>query len=149
MVTIDKLDMGIYVQYARRTQMLEQISEQYHLDQASSIPAQIKVYDAYPKPLEIDILLGSRITQNPWAFFLPPPKFRFQRRAPFGFFRVAPSLGSFEKEEEDEERLAEIECETEEDKKDKKVLQACFAQIEKINGWMGFIVGRIGQFLIG
>jgi len=77
MVTIDKLDMGIYVQYARRTQMLEQISEQYHLDQASSIPAQIKVYDAYPKPLEIDILLGSRITQNPWAFFLPPPKFRF------------------------------------------------------------------------
>jgi len=147
MVTIDKLDMGIYVQYARRTQMLEQISEQYHLEQASSIPAQIRVYDFSPKPLEIDILLGSRITQTPWAYFFPPPKFRFQRRSPFGFFRVAPSLGSFEKEEEDEDRLEEIKCETEDDKKAKKILKSCFAQIEKINEWMGFIIGRVGQFL--
>ena len=38
---------------------------------------------------------------------------------------------------------------TEEEKKEKQILQTCFQQIEKINGWMGFIVGRIGQFLMG
>lgn len=149
MTTIDKLDMGIYIQYARRTQMVEQTTQQYHLDEASSIPAQIQVLDFYPKPLEIDILLGSRIIQTPWAYFFPPPKFRFQRRSPFGFFRVAPSLGSFEKEEEDAERLEEIECETEDEKKAKKALKSCFTQIGKINEWMGFIIGRIGQFLQG
>ena len=149
MTTIDKLDMGIYIQYARRTQMVEQISQQYHLDEASSIPAQIRVFDFSPKPLEIDILLGIRIVQTPWAYFFPPPKFRFQRRSPFGFFRVAPSLGSFEKEDEDEERLNDIDCETEDEKKEKKVLQSCFVQIGKINEWMGFIIGRICQFLQG
>lgn len=149
MTTIDKLDMGIYIQYARRTQMVEQINQQYRLDEASSIPAQIRVLDFSPKPLEIDILLGSRIVQTPWAYFFPPPKFQFQRRSPFGFFRVAPSLGSFEKEDEDEERLDEIECETEDEKKQKKALKSCFAQIGKINEWIGFIIGRVGQFLQG
>ncbi len=149
MATIDKLDMGIYVQYARRTEMLEQINEQFHLNEAASIPAQIKVEAFYPKPLEIDILLGSRITQTPWALFPPPPTHQLRRRSSFGFFRVAPTLGSFEKEEEDMNRLAQIECSTEEEKKEKQILQTCFQQIEKINGWMGFIVGRIGQFLMG
>lgn len=149
MTTIDKLDIGIYVEYAKRTQLVEQISQQYHLDQAGSIPPQIQVLDFYPKPLEIDILLGTRIVQPPWALFFPPPKFTFQRRSPFGFFRVAPSLGSFDKEEEDERHLEEIECETEDEKKEKKVLESCFTQIKKINDWMGFIIGRVGQFLQG
>lgn len=149
MTTIDKLDVGIYVQYARRTQMLEQISEQYHLDEASSIPAQIMVVDLYPKLTEMDILLGIVPVKNPWAFFLPPTQFRFQRRSSFGFFRVAPSLGSFEEEEEDEHRLEEIECENEEEEKEKKSIQACFQQIKKINSWLSFIVGRVGQFLQG
>ncbi|MFI5343016.1 MAG: DUF5399 family protein [Chlamydiales bacterium] len=149
MTTIDKLDMGIYVQYAKRTQLIEQINQQYHLDEAASIPAQIRVLDFSPRPLEIDILLGMRIIQTPWAYFFPPPKFQFQRRSPFGFFRVAPSLGSFEKEEDDESVLDEMECETEDEKKEQKVLKSCFAQIGKINEWMGFIIGRIGQFLQG
>lgn len=149
MTTIDKLDIGIYVQYAKRTQMIEQISQQYHLDEAGSIPSQIQVLDLYPKPLEIDILLGMRIIKSPWAFFFPPPKFKFQRRSPFGFFRVAPSLGSFDKEEEDERQLEDVECETEGEIKEKEVLQSCFGQIKLINEWMGFIIGRVGQFLQG
>lgn len=149
MATIDKLDLGIYVQYARRTQMLEQLSQEYHLDEASSIPAQIMIVDLYPKLTEMDLLLGIVPVQNPWAHFLPPPKYRFQRRSPFGFFRVAPSLGSFEEEENDERKLDEIECVDEKEKKEKASIKACFEQIRKINGWLSFIVGRVGQFLQG
>lgn len=149
MTTIDKLDIGIYVQYARRTELLEQINQQYHLQEASSIPTQVRVIDFYPRPLEIDFLLGHRIVQPSWALFHPPPKFRYQRRSPFGFFRVAPSLGSFEKEEENENQFDDIETDTEEEKKEKKILKSCFTQIGKINEWMGFIIGRIGQFLQG
>lgn len=149
MTTIDKLDIGIYIQYARRTNMIEQITQQYHLDQASSIPAQIQVLDYYPKLTEMDVLLGVGIIKNPWAFFFPPPQFRFQRRSPFGFFRVAPSLGSFEEEEENEKELDDVECETEEEENEKKALKNCFEQIKKINNWISFIVGRVGQFLQG
>jgi hypothetical protein len=105
MTTIDKLDMGIYIQYARRTQLIEQINQQYHLDQASSIPPQLSLISLHPRLTEMDILLGVVPVQTPWAHFFPPSQFRFQRRSPFGFFRVAPSLGSFEKEEEKEQEL--------------------------------------------
>lgn len=149
MTTIDKLDIGIYIQYARRTNMIEQINQQYHLDEAASIPPQIQVLDFYPKLSEMDLLLGVSIVQNPWAFFLPPSQFRYQRRSPFGFFRVAPSLGSFEEEEENERELDQVECETEEEEKEKKALKNCFEQIKKINNWISFIVGRVGQFLQG
>jgi hypothetical protein len=149
MTTIDKLDIGIYIQYARRTTMIEQINQQYHLEEAGSIPAQLQVLDVYPKLPEMDRLLGVGVVQNPWAFFFPPPLYRTQRRSPFGFFRVAPSLGSFEEEEENEKELDEVECETEEDEQEKAVLKNCFDQIKKINGWISFIVGRVGQFLQG
>jgi hypothetical protein len=149
MTTIDKLDIGIYVQYARRTQLVEQTNRQYHLQDAASIPPQIQLVDIYPKLTEIDLLLGIVPVQAPWAYFFPPPRFHFQRRSPFGFFRVAPSLGSFDKEDEDEQKLDQTECETEEDEKEKKVIKACFLQIDKINNWLSFIVGRVGQFLQG
>jgi hypothetical protein len=147
--TIDKLDIGIYVQYARRTQMIEQINQEYHLHDAASIPPQTQVLDLYPKQPEIDLLLGTIAVQTPWAFFSPPLRYKFQRRSPFGFFRVAPSLGSFDKEEEKERELEWTACETEEEEKEKKALKSCFEQIRKINSWLSFIVGRVGQFLQG
>lgn len=151
MTTIDNLDIGIYIQYARRTQLIEQINQQYHFEEAAAIPAhvQIQIVDLYPQLTEMDILFGVPATQTPWAYFFPPSRYRFQRRSPFGFFRVAPSLGSFEKEDEDEQKLEQIECETEEDEKKKKALKSCFEQITKINDWLSFIVGRVGQFLQG
>jgi hypothetical protein len=149
MTTIDKLDIGIYIQYARRTQMIEQINQQYHLDEAASIPAQISMINIYPKVSEMDLLLGIVPVQAPWAYFFAPTRYRFQRRSPFGFFRVAPSLGSFEDEDKDEEKLDQVICETEEDEKEKGAIKACFNQIDKINNWLGFIVGRVGQFLQG
>lgn len=148
-VTIDNIDIGVYFQYARRMQMIEQINRQYHFEEASSIPPQLQVVTFYPKLSEIDLLLGIIPLHTPWAYFFPPPKFRFQRRSPFGFFRVAPSLGSFEDQEENEKKLEEVECTTEEEKKEKAAIAACFKQIDTINGWLSFIVGRVGQFLQG
>lgn len=149
MTTIDKLDIGIYVQYARRTQMLEEIGAEYHLDEAASIPSQLVVVNLHPQMQEMDLLLGIVPVQNPWGFFPPPPLYRFQRRSPFGFFRVAPSLGSFNEEEEAEGKLDDVECETEEEEKEKIALKSCFGQIRKINSWLSFIIGRVGQFLQG
>jgi hypothetical protein len=149
MTTIDKLDLNIYIQYARRTQMIEQINQQYHLDEAASIPAQISLVDLYPRISEMELLLGIVPVQSPWAYFFPPKRFRFQRRSPFGFFRVAPSLGSFEKEDDDERKLDEVICETPEEEKEKSAIKGCFDQIDKINTWLSFIVGRVGQFLQG
>lgn len=149
MTTIDKLDINIYLQYARRTQMIEQINQQYHLDEAASIPAQISLVNFYPQISEMDLLLGVVPVQAPWAYFFAPVRYRFQRRSPFGFFRVAPSLGSFEDEDEDERKLDAIPCETEEEEKEKGAIKSCFSQIDKINNWLSFIVGRVGQFLQG
>ncbi|MBA3722276.1 MAG: DUF5399 domain-containing protein [Parachlamydiaceae bacterium] len=149
MATIDKLDNDIYIQYARRTQLIEQINRQYHFEEAASIPPHILLVDIYPKLAEMDILFGISAVHTPWAYFFAPPKYQFQRRSPFGFFRVAPSLGSFEKEGEDERQLDETVCDNEEDEKDKKILKTCFGEIHKINNWLSFIVGRVGQFLQG
>ncbi|MEM1282045.1 MAG: DUF5399 family protein [Chlamydiota bacterium] len=147
--TIDKLDINVNNTYAIRTKMIEQINQQLRLDQAASIPPQTQVVDIYPKLTEMDLLLGIVPYLTPWAYFFPPKKFRFLRRSPFAFYRVAPTLGTLEEQEETEERLEHVETNTPEEKAEKEIIQGCFKQLNKINSWLGFIVGRVGQFLQG
>ena len=149
MTTIDKLDISVNNAYAIRTTMIEQINRQLRLDQAASIPPQTQVIDIYPKLAEIDLLLGLVPYHTPWAYFYPPKRFRSRRRSPFAFHRIVPTLGTLEEQEEAEERIAAYETETPEEKLEKEILLACFKMLNKINGWLGFIVGRIGQFLQG
>lgn len=149
MTTIDKLDIGIYIQYARRTQMIEEINQQYRIFEASSIPPQTTVIDYYPRLTELDILLGVVPAATPWAYFLPPQKFKYQRRSPFAFYRVAPTLGSLDKQEEDTEMLQELPCDSPEEEQEKATILTCFKQISSINDWLSYIVGRVGQFLQG
>lgn len=149
MATIDKLDLSVYNLYAIRTRMVEQINQQLQLDKAASIPPQTQVMDIYPKLTEIDLLLGIVPMHTPWAYFYPPKKFRLIRRSPFAFFRVAPSLGSLEEQEKKEALLESIPCQSPEEEKEKGAIKNCFKQIEQINRWLGYIVGRVGQFLQG
>ena len=149
MATIDKLDISVYNLYAIRTKMIEQINQQYHLEDASSIPPQTSILNIYPKMSEIDLLLGIVPLNAPWAYFYPPKRFRFLRRSPFAFYRVAPSLGSLENQDEMSQALESIECTTPEEEAEKAAISGCFSQIDKINNWLSFIVGRIGQFLQG
>jgi hypothetical protein len=151
MTTIDKLDLSVYNLYALRTTMVEQIQSQLRLDLDSSIPPQTHVLNIYPKMTEMEMLLGVTPMNPPWAFFGPPPKLRKRvvRRSPFAFWRVAPALGSYSEQEEDEERLINYVCEDEEEKEEKEAILGCLKQVTKINGWLGHIVGRLGQFLQG
>ena len=148
MTTIDKLDISVYNLYAMRTMMIEQTNQQFRLDQAASIPPHIQVLDIYPKLTELDILLGIVPLNTPWAYFFPPPRFRFIRRSPFSY-RVIPSLGSYNNQEEEEQKLENISCNTPEEAQEKEALKACFREIGKLNNWLSFIVGRVGQFLQG
>lgn len=149
MATIDKLDISVYNLYAIRTKMIEQINSQLHLEEASSIPPQIQIVDIYPKLTEIDLLLGIVPLHTPWAYFFPPKKFKYLRRSSFAFFRVVPTLGSLEDQAEDSEKLNQVECSTPDEVSEKAAISGCFAIIEKINGWLSFIMGRVGQFLQG
>ncbi len=149
MATIDNLDLNIYNLYAVRTRMIEQLNQQLRLDQASSIPPQIQVLNAYPTMTEIDLLLGITPFNSPWAYFYPPTKFLNKRQSPFGFARILPSLGDEEDQERDERKLAQEECETEEEENERKSISKCFGQITKINQWLKHVVGRMGQFLQG
>lgn len=148
-VTIDKLDIGIYIQYARRTELIEQVKQQYSLLEAGSVPAQALIVDLYPKLTEIDLLLGVAAIHTPWAYFFPPKQYPAQRRSTFRFHRILPIFGSEDDQEKEEEKLNQIECETEEEEQEKTVLKACFKQIEQLNELLRYIGGRIGQFLQG
>ncbi len=147
MATIDKLDLGVYIQYARRTQYVESVKQQYHLDEASSIPPQTSVTDVAPKLSELDLLLGVVRSYAPWAYFYPPKNFRFTRRSPFTRAKISPSIGS--DEDEDEEILNSVNCQTPETKEEKETLKQCIKQLRTINEWLGYIIGRAGQLLQG
>lgn len=149
MATIDNLDLSAYNSYALRILLTEEINSQLRMREASSIPPQLQVVDISPKLTEIDLVLGVVPLSTPWAYFYPPPKFRNLRRNPFAFFRVAPSFGSLDKEEEEEEKLNSIICETDEEKEEKAVIRRCLKQMGKINEMINYIIGRIGQFLQG
>lgn len=149
MATIDKLDLSVYNLYALRTKMIEQINQEFRLDQAASIPPQTQVVDIYPKLSELDLLLGIVPSNMPWAYFYPPKQYRRRRRSPFAFYRVAPSLGTLSEQEEMEEFIAGLPCSGAEEMQEKEKIQACFKELNKINSWLGFIIGRIGQFLQG
>lgn len=147
--TIDNFDKSVYDLFAVRTELLEEIYRELRLDQAASIPKHTHIEYLNPILAQLDILLGIIPRYAPWALFLPPKKKWVVRRRPFGFFRIAPSLGTLEEQEQLEMRLAKYECRDHDEKKEKEVLQNCFKVINKINGWMGHIIGRMGQLLQG
>jgi hypothetical protein len=148
-VTIDKFDLAIYIQYARRTELIEQVKLQYHTQEAGGIPAQAIMIDLYPKLSELELLMGVAAVTTPWAYFFPPKRFPAQRRSPFTFHRVVPIFGSADEQKEEEEKLEQIECSTEEEELEKGAIKRCFKQIEQLNDLMRYIGGRIGQFLQG
>ena len=149
-VTIDHLDIGIYIQYARRTQLVEQVRQQYHLTEAGSIPAQALIVDLYPKFSELELLLGIGTTIAPWAYFFPPKSYSSQRRSPFAFHRVLPVFGkSSDAEKEEEEKLNRIPISSKEEEEEKLSIQKALHKIGELDSLLRFIGGRVGQFLQG
>lgn len=149
MTTIDKLDISVYNLYAMRTRMIEQINQQMHLQEAASIPPQTHILSTQVQLTELDLLLGVVPLATPWAYFFPPKAFGSVRRSPFSFSRIAPSLKDTGEQGEAYAVLMEVSCDTPEEEKEKRLIAACFKEISKLNTWLGFIIGRIGQFLQG
>lgn len=149
MATIDQLDLSVYSNYALRITLIEQINSQLRLSEASSIPPQLSVVDIYPKLTELDLVLGVIPLATPWAYFYPPQHFRDLRRNPFAFFRIAPTFGSLDKQDEEEAEVEAIEVDNPEDVKNKAAIKGCLKQMRKINEMINYIVGRVGQFLQG
>ena len=149
MATIDNLDISVYNLYALRTKMVEQINRDFRLEEASHIPPHTFVFDIYPKLTELDLLLGLIPVRTPWAYFFPPKKFGLLRRSPFTFSRIAPSFRTLDMEEEEMAMLNAIECHTKEEKQEKEAIAGCLKQLDKLNEWLTFIIGRVGQFLQG
>jgi len=129
--------------------MVEEINQQLRLDQASSIPPQTQVINYFPSLTELDILLGVVPLATPWALFFPPKHFEKLRRSPFSFSRVAPSLGSLDDRDRATERLNSVEVDSQGEAKEKEKILACLKEIDKVNSWLKYIIGRIGQFLQG
>lgn len=148
-ITIDQLDISVYNAYAISKTMTEATNAQFRMDQASSIPPQIQLVDLYPKLSELDLLLGVVPMATPWAHFFPPKTFGTSRRSPFAFFRVVPSIGSLEEQQEEYENLSQTQTSSPEEEKEKTVLKKAFNQMDKINSMLSFIIGRVGQFLQG
>jgi len=149
MATIDNLDISVYNGYAQLITMREAINTQWRLQEAASIPPQLQVLDIYPKLTELDILLGIVPMYRPWAYFFPPKKFDTIRRSPFSFSRVAPSFGNAETQLLAEEALAKIICKDKGDEEERDRIKKALKEMDKINDMLGFIIGRIGQFLQG
>lgn len=95
------------------------------------------------------MVLGIAHQALPWAYFYPPSSFKGLRRNPFAFFRVGPSFGSLQEQEQDEKRLEEIACKTPKDEAEKATIRSCLKQMSHINSMINYIVGRVGQFLQG
>lgn len=147
MTTIDKLDISIYDLYAKRQVMVEQINQQFRLQQAQDIPPQTVVLNLNPELTQLDILLGIVPLNTPWAYFFPPKN--KLRRSPFVAHRVASTLGTLEDQAALFNYIQNIPCKTVEEEKEKQTILKCFKQLDILNEWMGFIFGRKGQFLQG
>lgn len=149
MTTIYDFDLAVHIQYARRIQFNESEMEVYGVRSVDAIPSQVQVVDVYPRQSELDLLLGVVPRHAPYAYFYPPQGFDTLRKAPFAFSQVAPSLGSAEKQVSDMQRVAGFKCSTNEEKLEKGALTQCGETLGNINDDVGFVVGRVGQFLQG
>ena len=148
-LTLDKFDIGIYIQYARRTELIEAVRQQFHMPEAAGVSAQALIVDLYPKLSELDLLMGVTAVATPWAYFYPPRRYSAQRRSPFAFHRIITLFGSEENEMKLEGAVDQVPCSSDEDEQEKKTIKNVFGQIRKINELIRYIGGRIGQFLQG
>jgi len=146
--TIDKLDISVYNMYALRTRMVEDIKREFHLEEARAVSSQTQISITQAQVREMDRLMGltsTSVTTMPWAFFFPPDFFYQARFTPFTFAYIAPGLKK--KNEEDEDEIEGMACDDEEGKEEKKAILGCLKVIRKLNQWLGFVRGRMGQFL--
>jgi len=164
--TIDNLGPGTSVRYAQDQEQLDVRL----IDDSKWLPKQLEVSVTTPYvPSEFDKLFSSdRINQ--WAFFTAPPNYGMQARTLFSF-QLIPSLGTYEKQEADAEKLSALKDvitkrrgrnrskkdhneqqsdeEEQREEDERQTLLALFKCIENLDKALTFINSRRNQYQRG
>lgn len=151
-VTIDRLKIDAYLDYAERTTLAEQVSKQFPPGQLSGLSDQVRIDTVTPQLTELDLLLGVVSVTTPWALFLAPDILygkKRKHRVPFGVSSLLPSLGSPEECDILQQKLLGVACSTPEEEREKHTLDNYFSTLQKLNIWLNDIFNRIHQFIHG
>ncbi|MES2272884.1 MAG: DUF5399 family protein [Chlamydiota bacterium] len=164
--TIDNLGVESSIRYAKDQEMLDTrlIDESRLIPQRTAISV-VKPY--VPSEFEQLFTPGKLI---PWASFLPPPDF-YTYTKPLFSYQLIPSLGSYEKQEADTDKLdnledvlkkpharkhskgdqsdQEKEKENQEEEKERKVLVTLLQCIAKLDKSLTLINSRRNQYQRG
>jgi len=159
--TIDNLGIGANERYAKDQQLFEpKLIEESRLVSQKTEVSVLKPYVS----IEFEQLfsLGKRV---PWATFAPPPNYYVQAKPLFSY-QLIPSLGGYEKQEADEDKLEALEDslkkphkkqspdfsdekEEEEEERERQILMSLFRCITKLDKTLSLINARRNQYQRG
>ena len=173
MTTIDSYDNEWYRKHARTVRDLETTYKDLrvsNLEEARAIQPHTWVESLENHIPMVDLLMGTYGPERKTIAFFTRP-FMSQRKSPFGFFLLAPSLGPYEKQMADAERLYEMPVfwendEDEEDqdseeekerkqgknrleKKRKNAVEKMYGVLNTLNTWLLEIKGKQSQYQKG
>jgi hypothetical protein len=114
--TVDNLGVDVSKQYAQNLQQLD--TAFLEASKRLSLPTQVSVVIPYA-PSEVELLFGLEQRNNPWALFFAPSKLSSYQQALFSY-QIVPSLGSFEKQQADIEKISLLDLAKERERKKKK-----------------------------
>lgn len=156
--TIDNLGIGANERYAKD----QKLFEPKFIEESRLIPQKTEVSVLKPYvSIEFEQLfsLGKQI---PWAIFSPPPNY-YAETKPLFSYQLIPSLGGYEKQEADEDKLQGLEdllkkphkqqdqnlSDEEEEEKERQVLLSLFQCINKLDKVLSLINSRRNQYQRG
>jgi hypothetical protein len=156
--TIDNLGIETSSRYARDQAQLDT----KFIEESRFIPLKTEVSVLRPYlPTEFEEYLRTE-TLSLWASFEPPPEY-YASSKPLFSFQLIPSLGGYEKQEADEDRIVALEeslkksfkegkrdqQEQQEDEKDRKTILGLLKTISKLDRTLGLINSRRNQYQRG
>ena len=160
--TIDNLGMDTSVRYAKDKESIDIRM----VEDSKIIPQRLEI--SVTKPYvqsEFDKLFSLDRTVH-WALFSAPPEYEAHTRLLFSY-QLIPSLGTYEKQEADSDKLSELEDalnksrkkkgrqndkndkEEQEEEQERKTLMALLKCIEKLDRTLVFINSRRNQYQRG
>lgn len=159
-LTIDNLGIDPSVRYARDRES----TDVKLLEDSKLISKKIEISVTKPyTPSEFDKLFSSDRSAQ-WALFTAPAEFEAHNRALFSF-QLIPSLGTYEKQEADSDKLSALEealhkprkrknakqgdKEEKEEEEERKTLLALLKCIDKLDRTLIFINARRNQYQRG
>lgn len=146
---VEIYNYDVHDRYAKDQELVESFVKQYQLppSRAGVVAIQTKVLDFIPKHSAIALLMQTH-QKKTWAGFEPPPNFYMQR---FSSSYVAPSLGSYEKQDADIHKVESfLKSRVEEQsvfEQGESIIQLLDFGIKRTNQEIDYIFSRIHQFV--